>query len=476
VTFSLDAGKVLALLGESGSGKSVTLRAILGLHPAVRTRVTGEVLLKGGDVNRLDEAARERLRGGVVSMVFQEPMTALDPVYTIGEQIVETLVQHRALDHRGASRRARELLDLVQVPSPDGCLAASPHEISGGMRQRAMIAIALACEPELLLADEPTTALDVTVQAQILWLLRDLQRRLGLAVIFVTHDLGVAAEIADEAAVMYAGRIVEHAPIRELFHRPAHPYTEGLMQATVRRGQKGKALVPIPGAPPHLIALPAGCAFAPRCARVRGDCLTVRPAPLVPGLAESWEARKDAPTKWVFKLRRGVTFHDGSPFNADAVVFSFESIKKKDAPHFDSYGSGQVGFRLASLTGITKIDDYTVEFETNKPTSFVPYQVCYMVIVSPTQWQKFKDWRKFAEQPSGTGPFRVTRFVPRERLELEANRSYWDAKRRPKIDRLVLLPMPEPTTRLAALRSGQVDWIEVPPPDSIPQLQGGGVS
>src|SRR5213593_32033 len=277
VTFALDAGKVLALLGESGSGKSVTLRAILGLHPAVRTRVTGEVLLKGRDVNRLDEAARERLRGGVVSMVFQEPMTALDPVYTIGEQIVETLVQHRGLDRRGASRRARELLDLVQVPSPERCLASYPHEISGGMRQRAMIAIALACDPELLLADEPTTALDVTVQAQILWLLRDLQQRLGLAVIFVTHDLGVAAEIADAAAVMYAGRIVEQAPIRDLFRRPAHPYTEGLMQATVRRGQKGRALVPIPGAPPNLVALPAGCAFAPRCPYVKPVCIDTLP-------------------------------------------------------------------------------------------------------------------------------------------------------------------------------------------------------
>ena len=204
----------------------------------------------------------------------------------------------------------------------------------------------------------------------------------------------------------------------------------------------------------------------------RGDRL----APLVPGLAESWEVRKDQPTKWVFKLRKGVTFHDGSPFNADAVVFSFESIKKKDAPHFDPYGSGQVSFRLASVTGVTKVDDHTVEFETNKPTSFVPYQLCYMLIVSPAQWQKFKDWRKFAEQPSGTGPFKVTRFVPRERLELEANKQYWDAKRRPKIDKLVLLPMPEPTTRLAALRSGQVDWIEVPPPDSIPQLKGAGFS
>ena len=285
VTFSLEAGKVLALLGESGSGKSVTLRAILGLHQGARTRVGGEVLVKGRDVNRLDERAREALRGSVVSLVFQEPMTALDPVYTIGEQITETLAQHRGLDRAAAHRRARELLDLVQVPSPEQCLASYPHAISGGMRQRAMIAIALACEPELLLADEPTTALDVTVQAQILWLLRDLQKRLDLAVIFVTHDLGVAAEIADDAAVMYAGRIVERAPIRELFRRPAHPYTAGLMQATVRRGQKGRPLVPIAGAPPNLAALPPGCAFAPRCPRAIAVCATTTPSfhPVAPG-------------------------------------------------------------------------------------------------------------------------------------------------------------------------------------------------
>src|SRR5262252_2364004 len=277
VSFSLEAGKVLALLGESGSGKSVTLRAILGLHQGANARATGEVLVKGQDVNRLDERAREALRGGVVSLVFQEPMTALDPVYTVGDQIVETLVRHRGLAVGDARRRARELIDLVQVPAPERMLRSYPHEISGGMRQRAMIAIALACEPELLLADEPTTALDVTVQAQILWLLRDLQKRLDLAVIFVTHDLGVAAEIADAAAVMYAGRIVEQAPIRELFRRPAHPYTEGLMQATVRRGQKGRALVPIPGAPPNLVALPPGCAFALRCPHVEPLCLETLP-------------------------------------------------------------------------------------------------------------------------------------------------------------------------------------------------------
>ena len=236
------------------------------------------MLLKDRDVNRLDEPERRALRGRVASMVFQEPMTALDPVFTIGDQIVETLVRHRGLGPAAAHRRARELIDLVQVPAPERMLRSYPHEISGGMRERGMIAIALACEPELLLADEPTTALDVTVQAQILWLLRDLQRRLGLAVVFVTHDLGVAAEIADEAAVMYAGRIVEQAPIAELFRRPAHPYTEGLMQATVRRGQKGIPLVPIPGAPPNLAALPPGCAFAPRCPLARDECRTTLPA------------------------------------------------------------------------------------------------------------------------------------------------------------------------------------------------------
>jgi peptide/nickel transport system ATP-binding protein len=187
------------------------------------------------------------------------------------------LVRHQEMSHAQARRRALELLELVQIPSPERRLASYPHEMSGGMRQRAMIAIALACNPELLLADEPTTALDVTVQAQILYLLRELQARMGMAVIFVTHDLGVAAEIADEVAVMYAGRIVESGPVRQLLQEPAHPYTKGLMNATVHRGMKGRALIPIPGQPPDLTRLPMGCSFAPRCAAVHARCHTAFP-------------------------------------------------------------------------------------------------------------------------------------------------------------------------------------------------------
>jgi ABC-type transport system substrate-binding protein len=203
----------------------------------------------------------------------------------------------------------------------------------------------------------------------------------------------------------------------------------------------------------------------------RGDKL----ATPTPGLAESWAVKKDNPLVWTFKLRKGVTFHDGSPFNADAVVFTFESVKVKDAPHFDRVGASNTGFRISLIKSVRKVDDYTVEFESVKPSSFVPYQLLYVMMVSPANFAKVgKDWRKYAESPSGTGPFKVTRFVPRERLELEVNRAYWNAKRMPKVDKLVLLPMPEPTTRLAALRSGQVDWIEVPPPDSIGPLKAQG--
>jgi peptide/nickel transport system ATP-binding protein len=272
ITFRLEPGKVLTILGESGSGKSVTLRSLVRLLPKVRTRVRGEVLLKGLNLYELSEPEVQDIRGGLISMVFQEPMTALDPVYTVGEQIIETLVRHQRMSRKQARSRALELLELVQIPSPARRLRSHPHEMSGGMRQRAMIAIALACNPELLLADEPTTALDVTVQAQILHLLRELQGRLGMAVIFVTHDLGVAAEIADEVAVMYAGRIVEYGPVRQVLKSPAHPYTQGLMNATVHRGMKGRDLIPIPGQPPDLTRLPVGCSFAPRCPAVHERC------------------------------------------------------------------------------------------------------------------------------------------------------------------------------------------------------------
>jgi peptide/nickel transport system ATP-binding protein len=277
VTFSLQRGKVLAILGESGSGKSVTLRSLVRLLPKARTRMTGDITLKGQHLYALSDGEVQNLRGSLVAMIFQEPMTALDPVYTVGEQIVETLVRHQPISREQAKQRALELFELVHIPSPARRLQSYPHEISGGMRQRAMIAIALACNPELLLADEPTTALDVTVQAQILYLLRELQGRLGMAVIFVTHDLGVAAEVADEVAVMYAGRIVEYGPVRDVLLQPAHPYTQGLMNATVHRGMKGKQLVPIPGQPPDLTRLPVGCSFAPRCPSGQTRCLEAFP-------------------------------------------------------------------------------------------------------------------------------------------------------------------------------------------------------
>ena len=278
VSFSVNPGEVLCILGESGSGKSVTLRALMRLLPPRRTKIEGSVRVCGEDVLAMSAGALRDLRGGLVSMIFQEPMTALDPVYTVGQQIGEAVRRHTNVSRAAARARALELLELVRIPSAERRLDAYPHELSGGLRQRAMIAMALSCNPKLLLADEPTTALDATVQVQVLILLRRLQRELGMGMIFVTHDLGVAAEIADDAAVMYAGRIVEQAPIRELFRRPAHPYTEGLMHATVRRGQKGQALVPIPGAPPNLAALPPGCAFAPRCAHVRDVCVAEAPA------------------------------------------------------------------------------------------------------------------------------------------------------------------------------------------------------
>ncbi len=264
VGFSLNAGETLTILGESGSGKSVSLKAVMGLLPAY-ANISGKIWLNGQEILGLPAPALAKLRGGAVSMIFQEPMAALDPVYTIGEQIAETIVQHDGCDHRTAWKRSLGLLEQVKIPSAERRLKNYPHEMSGGMRQRAMIALALACSPSVLLADEPTTALDVTVQIQILLLLRQLQEDLGMAVVFVTHDVGAAAEISDRIAVMYAGRFVETGTTRQVMRHPLHPYTQGLLSSTVHGGMRGRRLETIPGSPPNLAHLPPGCAFAPRC-------------------------------------------------------------------------------------------------------------------------------------------------------------------------------------------------------------------
>jgi len=264
VGFSLPAGETLTILGESGSGKSVSLKALMGLLPDY-AKVSGKVWLNGQEILGLPAAALAKLRGGSVSMIFQEPMAALDPVYTIGEQIAETVVQHAGCDNRTAMKRALGLLEQVRIPSAARRLKNFPHEMSGGMRQRAMIALALACSPAVLLADEPTTALDVTVQIQILLLLRQLQEELGMAIVFVTHDVGAAAEISDRIAVMYAGRFVETGTTRQVMKHPMHPYTQGLLSSTVHGGMRGHKLETIQGTPPNLAELPPGCPFAPRC-------------------------------------------------------------------------------------------------------------------------------------------------------------------------------------------------------------------
>ncbi len=279
VSLSVMPGEVLCLLGESGSGKSVSLRALLRLLPP-QARIEGGVRVGGQDVMRLSGKALRSLRGGAAAMVFQEPMTALDPVYTVGQQIIEAVRQHPGSSGVGtqaaARARALEVLELVRVPDAARRLDAYPHELSGGLRQRVVIAMALASRPRLLLADEPTTALDATVQIQILVLLRTLQRELGMGMVIVTHDLGVAAEVADRVAVMYAGQVVEQGPVRDVLRHPAHPYTQGLLASTVR--EAGAEIAAIPGAPPDMRRPPPGCAFAPRCPRAVGACTAAVPA------------------------------------------------------------------------------------------------------------------------------------------------------------------------------------------------------
>jgi peptide/nickel transport system ATP-binding protein len=277
VSFAVREGEVLGLLGESGSGKSVTLRALMRLLPKKRTTITGSVKVAGRDVLAMGDDDLSQFRGAVVSMIFQEPALALDPVYTIGQQISEAVVRHEGKSQKEAMARALEMLEVVRIPSAKRRLDAYPHEMSGGMRQRAMIALALACKPKILLADEPTTALDATVQIQILLLLRELQREFGMSVIFVTHDIGVAIEICDRVAVMYAGQIVETGTLSQLVRSPLHPYPRGLLASTTLRAKRGQRLETIPGTPPSLDKAPTSCSFAPRCAFAEPRCTEALP-------------------------------------------------------------------------------------------------------------------------------------------------------------------------------------------------------
>jgi peptide/nickel transport system ATP-binding protein len=278
LSLSLAANETLAIVGESGSGKSVTALSILQLLPKAGARIgAGEVLFDGRDLAKLSEREMSTVRGNAIAMIFQEPMTSLNPTMTVGEQIAEAITIHRGGSHAAAMAEALRLLKEVKIPSADSRIHDYPHQFSGGMRQRVMIAMALACRPRILLADEPTTALDVTIQAQVLLQLNELKEAYGMSVLFITHNLGVVAQIADRVAVMYAGEVVELAEVEALFARPMHPYTEALLRAMPRADQSSDSLEPIPGSVPALTAMPRGCAFAPRCPIKQPSCETRRP-------------------------------------------------------------------------------------------------------------------------------------------------------------------------------------------------------
>jgi len=274
VSFAVPKGRTLGVVGESGCGKSVTALSILRLIQSPGRIAAGKVVYAGKDLLALPEKEMRQIRGNKISMIFQEPMTSLNPVFTTGEQVAEAVRLHQRVGRRAALDRAVEMFRLVGIPSPEERIGAYPHQMSGGMRQRVMIAMALACGPDLLIADEPTTALDVTIQAQILELLQRLQRELGMSILLITHDLGVVAETCEEVVVMYAGRVVEQAPVKELFARPRHPYTAGLLGSipSLGRGEAKKRLQEIPGMVPALGELPPGCKFQDRCPRVQDGC------------------------------------------------------------------------------------------------------------------------------------------------------------------------------------------------------------
>jgi oligopeptide/dipeptide ABC transporter ATP-binding protein len=279
VSFSIDPGKSLGIVGESGCGKTMTALTMMRLIPTPLARiVSGSILFDGQDVVTMDPARLRALRGGDIAMIYQDPMTSLNPVFTVGEQIAEAVRLHRRDNHRTAWLRATEMLRVVGIPDPDRVARAYPHQLSGGMRQRAVIGMALACDPKLLIADEPTTALDVTIQAQILDLLRRLQGEFGTAIILITHDLGVIADLVDEVMVMYAGKVVEHAPVRWLFADPQHPYTRGLLRSVPSLDTREHRLQTIEGTVPPPFAMPTGCRFNPRCTLAQDICRAQEPA------------------------------------------------------------------------------------------------------------------------------------------------------------------------------------------------------
>lgn len=278
ISFQLKKGSVLGIVGESGSGKSVTAYSILQILTPPGRIDSGSIKFSGQELVGASEARMRKIRGNKISIIFQDPMTSLNPVFTIGNQLIETILLHTSRNKSEAYKRAVEMLGMVGINDPDRRMKQYPHELSGGMRQRVMIAMALVCEPEILIADEPTTALDVTIQAQILELMQDLQKKLGMAIIMITHDLGVVAGMCDEVIVMYAGHLVERGTVGEIFYRPHHEYTKGLMRSIPRiENDEKERLIPIQGTPIDMLLLPKGCAFAPRCERAMKICLTERP-------------------------------------------------------------------------------------------------------------------------------------------------------------------------------------------------------
>ncbi len=277
ISFKLEPGKTLGIVGESGSGKSVTAYSIMQILAETGRITSGEVLYKGEDITKWNSKQMQKFRGAKCSIIFQDPMTSLNPVFTVGYQLMEAILLHTGKNKEEAKARAVEMLTLVGVNEPESRLKQYPHELSGGMRQRVMIAMALACEPDILIADEPTTALDVTIQAQILELMQDLQKKLGMAIIMVTHDLGVIASMCDEIMVMYGGRVCERGTADDIFYRPAHEYTKGLLRSIPKAGNMKERLVPIGGTPINLLNMPKGCAFCPRCEAAMKICLTDKP-------------------------------------------------------------------------------------------------------------------------------------------------------------------------------------------------------